>query len=134
MENASKALIIAGAILLSILIISLGIMIYNTAAETIESTSMGDIEKNAFNEQFLNYEGAQTGSKVNAMLIKIISNNVQYQDESNKIVKATLDGEEIITGTETTLTTRTDTSKKYTVEAIYGDEGLITEMKITTNN
>lgn len=115
-------------------IISLGIMIYNTAAETIESTSMGDIEKNAFNEQFLNYEGAQTGSKVNAMLIKIISNNVQYQDESNKIVKATLDGEEIITGTETTLTIRTDTSKKYTVEAIYGDEGLITEMKITTNN
>ena len=32
MENASKALIIAGAILLAILIISLGIMIYQQAS------------------------------------------------------------------------------------------------------
>ena len=31
MENASKALIIAGAILLAILLISLGIMIFNQA-------------------------------------------------------------------------------------------------------
>ena len=32
MENASKALIIAGAILISILIISLGVIIYQQAA------------------------------------------------------------------------------------------------------
>ncbi len=117
-------------------IISLGMIIYNTAADTIESTdnTMGDVEKNAFNAQFTNYEGEQTGSKVNSMLITIMNNNIQYQDESSKIVKVTLDEEEIITGKETVLTTRADTSKNYTVEAIYGDEGLITEMKITTNN
>ena len=34
MENASKALIIAGAILLAILLISLGIMIFNQAQDT----------------------------------------------------------------------------------------------------
>ena len=33
MENASKALIIAGAILLAILIISLGLIVYNQAKE-----------------------------------------------------------------------------------------------------
>ena len=33
MENASKALIIAGAILLAILLISLGIMIFNQAQQ-----------------------------------------------------------------------------------------------------
>ena len=33
MENASKALIIAGAILLSILLISLGLIVYNQAKE-----------------------------------------------------------------------------------------------------
>lgn len=110
------------------------VMVYNMALETIDSTSFESQAIEAFNSSFEMYEGERRGSEVNAMLIKIISNNVQYQDESNKIVKATLDGEEIITGTETTLTTRTDTSKKYTVEAIYGDEGLITEMKITTNN
>ena len=35
MENASKALIIAGAILLSILIIAIGMFIYNSASSTI---------------------------------------------------------------------------------------------------
>lgn len=74
------------------------------------------------------------GSEVNAMLITIMNNNIQYKDESRKIVKVTLDGEEIITGTETTLTTRADTSKRYTVQAIYDNKGLITEMNINTNN
>lgn len=115
-------------------IISLGIFIYNTATDAVESGNMGNMEKNAFNAQFSNYEGVQTGSKVNAMLITIMNNNIQYQDESRKIVKVTLDGEKIITGTETTLTTRADTSKKYNVEVIYGNDGLITEIKITTNN
>lgn len=61
----------------------------------------------------------------------IVNSNIQYQDESNKIVKVTLDGETIITGIEVNLTTRADTSKNYTVEAIYGSDGLIKEMKIT---
>ena len=39
MENASKALIIAGAILLAILIISFGMMILNTALKN------GDVTK-----------------------------------------------------------------------------------------
>lgn len=34
MENASKALIIAGAILISILLISLGIVMFNASKET----------------------------------------------------------------------------------------------------
>ena len=38
MENASKALIIAGAILLAILLISLGIMIFNQAQDTVNKT------------------------------------------------------------------------------------------------
>ena len=33
MENASKALIIAGAILISILIVGLGVIIYNNVAD-----------------------------------------------------------------------------------------------------
>lgn len=117
-------------------IISLGLVIYNTAAETIEIEpgDLGEAEKKAFNEQFSKYEGERRGSEVNAMLITIMNNNIQYKDESRKIVKVTLDGEKIITGTETTLTTRADTSKRYTVQAIYDNEGLITEMNINTNN
>ena len=44
MENASKALIIAGAILLSILIISLGILIFSQAQDTINSINMSEQE------------------------------------------------------------------------------------------
>ena len=40
MENASKALIIAGAILLSILIIGLGMMVFNQAKEAMTGTGM----------------------------------------------------------------------------------------------
>ena len=38
MENASKALLIAGAILLAILIIAIGMFIYNSAQSTINNS------------------------------------------------------------------------------------------------
>ena len=43
MENASKALIIAGAILLAILIISLGIMIFRQASGVVDSNAMDEV-------------------------------------------------------------------------------------------
>ena len=39
MENASKALIIAGAILLSILIIAIGMYIYNSSTNSITNAA-----------------------------------------------------------------------------------------------
>ena len=71
MENASKALIIAGAILLAILIISLGIMIYNQASQKFEQ-----------------YTGTNVrGAQVNSLLSQIQTNNVTYQDDSSRQVK-----------------------------------------------
>ena len=52
MENASKALIIAGAILLSILLISLGIMIFNQAQTTVQDSGMSQAEISTFNSKF----------------------------------------------------------------------------------
>lgn len=106
--------------------------IYNMAADTTTSTSLEQAEIDAFNSTFDMYEGTLTGSEVNSLLNTIINSNMQYQDESNKIVEATLDGDTIITGEETTLTTKAETSENYIVEVIYGSEGLITEMVITT--
>ncbi|MEI3356131.1 MAG: hypothetical protein V8R81_03530 [Clostridia bacterium] len=57
MENASKALIIAGAILLAILIISLGIMIYNQASGVVNNNSMTEVEVTTFNQKFEQYLG-----------------------------------------------------------------------------
>ena len=52
MENASKALIIAGAILLSILIISLGIMIFRQASGVVDSNAMDEVAVSAFNQKW----------------------------------------------------------------------------------
>ena len=69
MENASKALIIAGAILLSILIIAIGMYIYNSSQNSItEAGSQIDAqEKQNFNQQWEMYEGKQSGSNVRSL-------------------------------------------------------------------
>ena len=69
MENASKALIIAGAILLSILLITLGIFIFQQAQSTIQNSGMSQAEINTFNSQFSKYEGTKKGSEVKSMIM-----------------------------------------------------------------
>lgn len=86
MENASKALIIAGAILLSILIISLGIMIYNQAAGVVNNNSMDELEITQFNEKFTQYCGSNVrGANVNALKHAIDTNNRVQEDEGKKV-------------------------------------------------
>ena len=88
MENASKALIIAGAILLSILIITLGILIFQQAQDTINSVDMSDAEKTAFNNKFLPYEGENVrGSQVNALAQAVLTNNQSAKDNGESATK-----------------------------------------------
>ena len=74
MENASKALIIAGAILLSILIIGLGMYIYNMAADAITDTGLDATQVQAHNEPYDRYLGTRSGSDVRT-LVKNVTNN-----------------------------------------------------------
>ena len=84
MENASKALIIAGAILLAILIISLGIMIYNQASGVVNNNAVGEVDISTFNNKFTQYEGDKVrGAQVNALLQQIQSNNITYKADGN---------------------------------------------------
>ena len=68
MENASKALIIAGAILLSILLISLGIMIFNQAQDSVQNSGMSKANVQTFNNTFLKYEGTKSGTDVKSLI------------------------------------------------------------------
>ena len=65
MENASKALIIAGAILLSILIISFGIIVINNVRGNITGANVNDTEVQAFNSKFTAYVGKRKISSSN---------------------------------------------------------------------
>lgn len=81
MENASKALIIAGAILLSILLISLGIFVFTQAQDTLGSINLDEQEVLAFNNKFLAYEGNIRGSQLKQLFNLVDSNNASANAE-----------------------------------------------------
>jgi len=82
MENATKALLIAAAVLVAILIISLGLVIYNMASETIDSLNFSGQEVMAFNKKFTQYEGERVrGTEINAMLKTVLNSNMQSRAE-----------------------------------------------------
>ena len=87
MENASKALIIAGAILLSILIIAIGMYIYNSSTNSIYSAAdqISSQEQQSFNSQWESYEQMQPGSSVKNMISKLISNAQVNAEEKTKL-------------------------------------------------
>ena len=77
MENASKALIIAGAILLSILIITLGLIVYNQAREAVKNVNLSEQEIEVFNQKFSSYEGNNvSGTQVNNLIQAVSSSNI----------------------------------------------------------
>ncbi len=77
MENASKALLIAGAILICIVLISVGMMIVSSATDVVDSST--DTTKSqavqAFNSTFNNYQGNQKGSAIKTLLETISTSN-----------------------------------------------------------
>lgn len=91
MENASKALIIAGAILLSILLISLGIFVFTQAQDTLGSIKLDEQEVLAFNNKFLAYEGNIRGSQLKQLFNLVDSNNASANAEgaTEKVIDIT---------------------------------------------
>lgn len=93
MENASKALIIAGAILLAILIISLGIMIFSQASGVVDSNAMDEVAVTTFNSKFEQYAGDNVrGANVNALISTVVQNNLTNSGDTSKQVKVTFNG------------------------------------------
>ena len=131
MENASKALIIAGAILLSILLISLGIMIFNTAQDTTKNSGMTQAQVSAFNNKFSKYEGTIKGSEVRSLIQEVVASN---GDDNNKNASRQItinkDSKAIVSGT-TADSSGILTTKSYTVKITeYNDDGTIKTIEI----
>ena len=91
MENASKALIIAGAILLAIAIIGIGMYVFQMASSTINQSNMSGQEVDAYNAEFIKYEGIQNGSTIRAMLSTINTHNLTNKEDASKQI-VTADG------------------------------------------
>ncbi len=140
MENATKALLIAAAVLVVIMVISLGIAIYRMGSEAVGSVSFTQQEVAANNEKFTKYNGTgKRGTEVRAMLQTVLSANIEatMNGEDAKIVTVKFgDTKILLSGTEKALSGDTlneiQASKSYNIVVKYeGDGGLVNEIKIT---
>lgn len=85
MENASKALIIAGAILLAIVLISLGLVVVQRTRNTIGNANVDQQEITSFNNQFESYIGPnKTASQVISLAQAVQASNVSEQSNGTK--------------------------------------------------
>lgn len=86
MENASKALIIAGAIIISILVIGLGVFIFTGASENADvSSSMNSQKAQAHNGTFTNFFGQKvSASKVKELMKQVATNNITSDTADEK--------------------------------------------------
>lgn len=152
MENVSKALLIAGAILVAVLIIGVGMYINNSATGSTQAAldSFSTQETEAFNNQLEQYLGEKKGSDVDGLIGKLIANSATYKDELDKVPSFIIDSKVNTKGTKVSNAERPTTSgnvgeyvnqlsairsaleakHNYKIEVSYDTTGYIGEIKL----
>ena len=125
MENASKALIIAGAILLAILIIGLGVYIYRQAAGVIDTGTMDQLVVSQFNAQFEPYLGNNVSGSNVKQLIKIIKASNRAKEDLPVTIE--VDDEEVKNDS------KIKSGNTYEVTSSENNAGYIEKITIKTN-
>lgn len=95
MENATKALLIAGSVLIAIVLIAVGIKILSSTSGTVKQveTVSTAMEKSIFNSQYTQFEGAQKGTAVKKLINQAKTYNATVKDANRKIkIKTTATG------------------------------------------
>ena len=141
MENASKALIIAGAILIAIVLVSVGVIVVNSLNTDNAVSTMTEQEINAFNAKFESSTGTNvSGSVVKSLLSTVITNNstnarqikisaaFSYTDSTGKSVKRS-DKDVTDANSITAIKNAISTGSRYEVSPVYTN-GLITSITI----
>lgn len=148
MENASKALILAASVLVAILIVAMGVTIFNRARNSADVSSLDQTEINMFNSKFEKYSGSQLGSQVKSLVSFAISNANTNQDDPAKLPNMSLvlnggsgetpygtavrEGNDITTFTN--IRNNISSTHSYWVEVHYGTKtGLVDSIAISWN-
>lgn len=92
MDNASKALIMAGAILLAVAIVGLGVYLFSLSQGLIDTaeSSLSGLSITLQNNELLKYEGLRRGSEVRQLInsVNYLKNNwpetLDYDEDSIK--------------------------------------------------
>lgn len=138
MENASKALIIAGSILIAIMIISLGIVIFNRFGNSAKKmANMDKQEIAAFNSKITPYVGNHvSGTQVNTLLQYCLSVNMSAKQSGNtyQAISVSVNGATTLDKDSTSYTrVTTGSNVSYIVDAKQDKNGLMTDITITEN-
>lgn len=150
MENATKGLMIAGAILIAIVLIGIGVFLVSQAQGFTKQggQQFTEMEKQTFNSPIEQYEGKRNGSEVKNLLTKLNTVNMQLttdetyeqkgigitlEDGTNKLdIAAKAEYTNDVSKTVTTARAKINTGKTYTVVLDYDNStGLISNVTIT---
>lgn len=132
MENASKALIIAGGVLIALIIITMFIMMFNNLANTKkaqeEQTKTEQIS--AFNAEFEAYnKKIMYGTDVITLINKVAENNKKYLNNIENQITLILDGK-IVTNSSELIGTDAEKSIYTSVKTEYNNSGRICKIEI----
>lgn len=127
MENASKALLIAGSVLIVLLLIGVGMLIYSRATGVIDTaaSTMNSQEIQAFNSQFTPFEGTQKGSSIRSLISKVIASNATYTDARTVKVNGKYSAQDL-----SNISKDINTLKSYTVTFTNYNNGTVTEITV----
>ncbi|MBR4110899.1 MAG: hypothetical protein IKK43_04360 [Clostridia bacterium] len=120
MDNASKALVMVGAILIAVMLISLGVFLFTYARDAAEGQTdrMDEMTISAFNQQFTSYLGPNIkGSSVKALIS--IANPAGVKVKNGSASGAVVNSGNVIS------------SNSYTLQEHYASTGQIDEIYIT---
>ena len=132
MENATKALMIAAAVLVVMLIIGLGIGVFNMASEQVDNAGdLSEYQIQQFNDKFRKFEGTSvSGADVNAMLTVVFNHNNSQADTST-CVQVTGDATVALSNAITTSPTKVSTGARYSVTLTYdANSKLVTSIAV----
>lgn len=136
MENASKALIIAGAILISIVLVSVGVLVVQQLNPDRAISSMDEQQIAMFNSKFENSCGTnKSGTTVKNLLSTISTNNSQTDEDSEKITVVTTILSDMSSGSNdsakiTELRGKINNANRYDVTETKSKSGQITSIEI----
>jgi len=132
MENATKALIIAAAVLVAIIIISLTLAIVRQGTESINNADLSEAEIAQFNQRFTVYQGTHVSvAQVRALLNSVLTHNQQQNNEGKTNFVSVSDGE-VVMGTDATSIPTVTGSAYYTVTCEF-ENGLVTNIIVDQN-
>lgn len=137
MENASKALLMTGSILIGIILLSLAVYVYNimTEAEKMKASTLTEEQLIKYNQEFLAYDKKlMYGTDVITVLNKAIDSNKKYDNNDDGMFDKDADDSMFIDISFTLIDDVSAVTTKYTWDRINKRYKSTTQKNTATGN